>query len=133
MQLIVCAVTLMILCVVCAKGQVHDFKIFKESKLQIGEHVEVCVDLGYQGIKKLLLNVSIPDKKPKGGNLTPEQKKENKKKSQGRIPVEHINRRCKIFRIVKEVFRGKHKNIGKTWNLIAGLVNFRYADSIDVI
>ena len=59
--------------------------------------------------------------------------KENKKKSQGRIPVEHINRRCKIFRIVKETFRGKHKNIGKTWNLIAGLIKFRYADSIEVI
>jgi len=123
----------MIVCVVCAKGNVHDFKIFKESKLQIGDHVKVCVDLGYQGIKKILGNVSIPDKKPKGGSLTHEQKQENKKKSQGRIPVEHINRRCKIFRIVKETFRGKHKNIGKTWNLIAGLVNFRYADSIEVI
>ena len=123
----------MILCVVCAKGQVHDFKIFKESKLQVGEHVQVCVDLGYQGIKNFLNNVSIPDKKPKGGNLTQNQKQENKKKSQRRIPVEHINRKCKIFRIVKETFRGKHKNMGKTWNLIAGLVNFRYAESIEVI
>ena len=114
---------------VWAKGSVHDFKIFKESKLPIAQHVETCVDLGYQGIKKILPHVSIPHKKPKGGELTTEQKQENKVQSQKRIPVEHINRKCKIFRIVKETFRGKHKNIGKTWNLIAGLVNFRYANS----
>ncbi len=117
----------MILCVVCAKGHVHDFSIFKESNLIIGDDIEVCVDLGYQGIKGILKNVSIPDKKPKGGALTAAQKVENKEKSKKRIPVEHINRRCKIFRIVKETFRGKHKNMAKTWNLIAGLVNFRYA------
>jgi hypothetical protein len=123
----------MILCVVCAKGHVHDFTIFKESDLLIAEHIEVCVDLGYQGIKKLLKNVSIPDKKPKGGALTPTQKAENTAKSKKRIPVEHLNRKCKIFRIVKETFRGKHKNMAKTWNLIAGLVNFRYVDSREVI
>ena len=117
----------MILCVVCRKGSVHDFKIFKDSKLNIGKHVKVCVDLGYQGINKILENISIPDKKPKGGELSKEQKQKNKEKSRNRMPVEHINRKCKIFRIVKETFRGKHKNMGKTWNLIAGLVNFRYA------
>ncbi len=91
------------------------------------------MDLGYQGITKVLDNVSIPDKKPKGGSLTPEQKENNKLKSKKRVPVEHINRKCKIFRIVKETFRGKHKNIGKTWNLIAGLVNFRYGATNVVI
>jgi len=113
--------------VACAKGHVHDFTIFKESNLAIGEGVEVCVDLGYQGIAKILDNVSIPDKKPRGGALTVEQKQSNKEKSQKRIYVEHINRRCKIFRIAKETFRGKHRNMGKIWNLISGLVNFRYA------
>ena len=37
-----------------------------------------------------------------------------------------INRRCKIFRVVKEVYRGKHQHYSKTGNLIAGLVNLRY-------
>ena len=36
----------------------------------------------------------------------------------------------KIFRITKDVYRGKHKNHGKVWNLIAGLVNLRYGDSM---
>ncbi len=123
----------MILCVICAKGHVHDFTIFKESNLVIGKQVEVSVDLGYQGIKKILKNVSILHKKPKGEALTAEQKAENTIKSKKRIPIEHINRKCKIFRIVKETFRGKHKNMAKTWNLVAGLVNFRYAYSTDII
>ena len=125
--MVVCAESLTILCIVCAKGHTHDLTIFKESKLPIWKYTEVCVDLGYQGIQNILLNVSIPHKKPRGGVLTDEQKAANKEKSKRRIFIEHVNRRCKIFRIVKEVFRGKHKNMSKTWNLIAGLVNFRYA------
>jgi len=42
------------------------------------------------------------------------------------LPIEHINRRCKIFHAVKEVYRDKPKNYSKTWNLVAGLVNLRY-------
>ncbi|MDD2661053.1 MAG: hypothetical protein PHY54_15465 [Methylococcales bacterium] len=43
-----------------------------------------------------------------------------------RVFIEHINRRCKIFRIVKDVYRGKHKHYSLTWNLVAALVNLRY-------
>ena len=106
----------------------HDFTIFKNSKLPINADIEVCVDLGYQGIKKLVKLVSIPHKKPKGWVLSSTEKTENTEVSKKRIPIEHINRRCKIFRIVKETFRGKHKNMSKTWNIIDGLVNFRYAE-----
>ena len=65
--------------------------------------------------------------------MTSEQKAENTVKSKKRIRVENLNRKCKIFRIVKETFRGKYKNMAKTWNLIAGFVNFRYAASTAVI
>ena len=121
------------LSVVCNKGHVHDFKIFEESQLSIPDEVQKRVDLGYQGIQKLHNNVAIPHKKPKGGSLSAEQKKENRQLAKARIPIEHVNRRCKIFRIAKENFRGKHKNFCKTWNLIAGLVNFRYSDSASFI
>ena len=46
--------------------------------------------------------------------------------SKQRVFIEHINRRCKIFRIVKDVYRGKHKHYSLTWNLVAALVNLRY-------
>jgi len=31
---------------------------------------------------------------------------------------------------VQTLYRGKHKNHGKVWNLIAGLVNLRYGESV---
>ncbi|MCP4404940.1 MAG: hypothetical protein GY801_47520 [bacterium] len=39
-----------------------------------------------------------------------------------------MNRRCKIFRSVKETYRGKHKNYSKVWTVVAALVNVRYAE-----
>lgn len=85
------------------------------------------MDLGYQGAQKLYRNVELPIKKKKGQSLTKKEKAYNHKLSKKRIKVEHVNRRCKIFRVVKEVYRGKHKNYGKTWNVISGLINLRYA------
>ena len=69
----------------------------------------------------------IPFKASKNKPLTEEQKKYNRQLSQKRIIVENKIRECKIFRIVKDVYRGKHKNYSLTWNLVAGLVNFKVA------
>jgi IS5 family transposase len=126
-QLIACSITLRILSVYCEKGSVHDFKIFKDSKLSIASEIKILADSGYQGIEKIHHNSVIPYKKTKKNPLTKKQKQENKELSKKRISVEHINRRCKIFRITKEVYRGKHKNYGKVWNSVSGLVNIRYA------
>jgi IS5 family transposase len=126
-QLIVCSITLRILSVYCEKGRVHDFQIFKNSNSLINSRVKILADSGYQGIEKIHHNSAIPHKKTKKNQLTKKQKQENKELSKQRIPVEHINRRCKIFRITKEVYRGKHKNYGKVWNIVSGLVNMRYA------
>lgn len=126
-QLIACLKTLCILVVYCEKGKVHDFKILKNSKISIHSEIKKLADSGYQGIQEIYDNTEIPFKKPKGGELTPEQKKHNHALAKKRIVIEHVNRRCKIFRIVKETYRGKHKNYGKIWNLVAGIVNLRYA------
>lgn len=46
-----------------------------------------------------------PNKKPKGGELTPEQKEENTTLAKARIYVEHGIRRVKGWRIVRQDFR----------------------------
>lgn len=125
-QLIICATTLHILLVVCGKGRTHDFKLLKRSKLKILAKLKKYADSGYQGIGKLYANSKTPHKKPQNGSLTKAQKAENRKLASLRIPIEHVNRRCKIFRIVKETYRGKHKNYQKTWAVVAALVNLRY-------
>ncbi len=87
----------------------------------------ILADLGYLGINKLFEKAMIPNKASKNKLLTKEEKRYNRELSRKRIIVENKIRECKIFRIVKDVYRGKHKNYGLMWNLIAGLVNFKVA------
>lgn len=83
------------------------------------------MDLGYLGIVKIHSNAKIPFKASKKHPLTKEEKKFNAAHSKRRIAVENIIRNCKIFNIVKFTYRGKHKNYGLVWNVVAGLVNFK--------
>ena len=115
-------------CIKLAKGSVHDFKIFKESKLAVHPKTLLLADLGYLGIKGVHKNSWIPHKKSKKKPLTKEQKRDNRILSSLRVRVEMVNRRCKIFKAAKDKYRGKHKNYGKVWNVIAGIVNLRYAE-----
>lgn len=116
---------------ICRKGAIHDFRILKESRLALALDSDKLADAGYQGLDKLYENSQTPVKKTKNRPLTDEDKAYNRALAQKRIRIEHVNRRCKIFRITKETYRGKHKNYSKTWNVIAALVNLRY-DTQDV-
>ena len=109
----------------CAKGKQHDFLIFKESDVLVHPDSELLADSGYQGLNKLHENSVIPIKKKKGMSHTVEAKAYNKALSKRRILIENINRLCKIFRCVKDVYRGKHKNYGLAWRLVAALINLR--------
>ncbi len=126
-QLIICAETLQILLVVCGKGRMHDFKLLKRCHLKILKEIEKYGDSGYQGMQKLYPNSKTPHKASKHHALTKEEKRENRALAKLRIPIEHVNRRCKIFRAVKETYRGKHTHYHKVWTVVAALVNLRYA------
>jgi hypothetical protein len=126
-QLIVCQKTLEILMAVRGKGRTHDFKLLKSRRPRILRQIEKYADSGYQGLAKLFANSFTPFKKNKNKPLTKEEKVFNRALSALRIKIEHVNRRCKIFRIVKEIYRGKHKRYHKTRTLVATLVNLRYA------
>ena len=122
----ICVLTLAILSVVVGKGQQHDFLVFKDSRLLLHPDALLLADSGYQGMHKHHQNSTLPVKKRKGQSLSVADKAHNKTLSKQRVSIEHVNRRCKIFRIVKDVYRGKHKNYSLTWNLVAALVNLRY-------
>jgi hypothetical protein len=113
--------------VVVGKGRQHDFSIFKGGGILLHPDALLLADSGYQGMHKHHRNSTLLIKKKKGQRLSTEDKAHNKTLSKQRIFIEHINRRCKIFRIVKEVYRGKHKNYSLTWNLVAALVNLRHS------
>ena len=103
---------------------IHDFKIFKNSRLPIIETTCVKVDLGYLGIKKLHANSEIPVKASKLKPLTDKQKKENQKKASTRIIVEHVNAKIKTFQILTQKYRNRRKRYNLRFNLICGLINF---------
>lgn len=108
------------------KGRVHDFRIRKEEK-PLPRNSSKYADSGYQGWQKLQSNVTIPFKRRKDQPLTKEQKLHNHQLSSFRIRVEHKIRQIKIFRIMSGCYRNFQKKYGMRFNIIAGIVNFKYA------
>lgn len=105
----------------------HDFALFKKSRLAIHPAIKVWADLGFLRLDKLHKNSVLPFKSGKLKPLTKSGKRANKSQAKEGAACESRNRDCEIFRIVREVYRGKHKNYGLNWNLMAGLANFKRA------
>jgi IS5 family transposase len=130
-QVLVNQKTQEIICVAVREGKVHDFRIWKESQIDIGEKIELLADKGYQGIKKIHENSRTPIKKTKGNSLTEEQKKFNQQLAKERIVVEHVNRKLKIFRILSSRYRNRRRRFGLRLNLIAGIYNYELSLSLE--
>ncbi len=124
MQVLINQITLEIIYAAIGKGREHDFQIFKKSKIKAVPEIEVIADKGYQGIKNYHANSKTPDKKPRKGELNPEQKRDNRNQAQVRIKVEHIIRFLKIFRILSSRYRNRRRRFGLRVNLIAGIYNY---------
>jgi hypothetical protein len=107
-------------------GSVHDKKIIDEQPICFPAGVTLWQDTGFLGHNPENITVKMPTKKPKGKELTQEQKQENKEISSFRILVEHAIGGVKRYRIVKERFRCTKFGFEDTVMLIAcGLHNFR--------
>jgi hypothetical protein len=63
----------------------------------------------------------------RGADLSIPERQHNRNLSQLRVIGEHINRRLKIFRILKEQYRNRRRRFGLRCNLIAGLLNYELA------
>jgi hypothetical protein len=88
----------------------------------------VWVDLGFLGIKKQILDaiIFIPHKKPKGKQLTAEQKKENTAMAGIRVKVEHAIDGIKRYYILQHKNRFKDmRKLDDALHQCAGLWNFR--------
>ena len=88
------------------------------------DSIKAQADSGYQGITSLHKNSETPKKKPKGGKLTDEEKRENRRISHERILIENINAKIKVFKIMKYPYRNRRRGHGLRLNLICGIVNF---------
>jgi len=73
------------------EGKVHDKRLLDEEDLAaaVPDEIAIEVDLGFQGVQKQYVNIRIPHKKPRGGELTPEQKSQNTELSRERVLCEN--------------------------------------------
>lgn len=83
-------------------------------------------DTGFQGFKPNNSYIIQPMKKPRGKELTDEQKEQNRQISKERVVVEQAIGGVKIWRVVKEVCRSWiHQVRDQIMLLACGLHNFR--------
>ena len=115
-------------------GSVHDKKIADEQEVRYPIGITLWQDTGFLGHGPPGVTIRMPTKKPKGKELTAEQKEENRKISSYRILVEHAIGGVKKCRIVKDRFRCTKYGFDDLVMLIAcGLHNFRISLKINSI
>jgi hypothetical protein len=98
--------------------------VYKQSGIEMLDDTLLVGDKGFQGICAFHAFSLTPFKKPKGGELTPEQKKFNSNLSKYRIRIEHVNRRLNCFKILKYCYRNKQKKHLLRFSLICGIFNY---------
>lgn len=126
-------------------GAQHDKKLSDEVKTleRLPEGCEVDADKGYQGLDKEVtlvtvrnpetgeehqvprLQVNTPFKKPKGGELTEEQKTFNRLLGSIRVRVEHCIGWVKNWAIIATRFRCAHSIYTLIMQVVCGLVNLQ--------
>lgn len=128
-QIIVDQNTGQIICTFFGKGRKHDFKLFKASGVHFHPETESLEDKGYQGIQHLHAKTRLPKKKPRGGQLSAEDKAYNRELAKERIMIEQINRSLKIFKILSLRYRNRRRRFGLRCNLIAAIYNFELSQT----
>lgn len=128
------------------EGSASEKRMADEADLWFGEHTEavgeadrealvaLLVDLGFPAYRAGGASVLRPHKKPRGGELTPQQKKDNQMHASERVVVEHAISGVKVWRVVKEVLRSwLHERRDRVMYLACGLHNFRLAYRLRLI
>lgn len=107
--------------VVGEKGPTSDISLFREQQEKFKANQMFEGDKAYQGGE----NITTPHKKPQKGELTANQKAENKEFSSQRIFIEHVIRLVKIFPIARQRFPLNSRTYEQVILTIYGLVRLR--------
>lgn len=86
-------------------GRMHDKKLADEQAWRFPKDSQLWQDTGFQGYAPDNVTIIQPQKKPRGGELTDQEKAHNTEISKQRITVEHSIGGVKVFRIVHHIFR----------------------------
>ena len=107
-------------------GSVHDKRICDEEAYRFPPGCVLFKETGFQGYEPDNICTYQPKKKPRGHELTPEEKAENTMISRIRILVEHAIAGVKRCHIVQDVFRNTKDHFDDlVMEIACGLHNFR--------
>jgi hypothetical protein len=98
----------------------------REQHFRLPDGVELLVDLGFWGFNLPAVQILLPHKKPRGGELTSEQKDYNSVFASARVVNEHCISGIKRLRSVKDTLRNwKHGFDDQAMVLATALHNLR--------
>lgn len=108
------------------EGKKHDKKIADEEDYHFPPGSKLLQDTGFQGYKPDGVTVLQPKKKPRGGELTPDEKIINRAVSSVRVAVEHHIGGVKRCQIVVQKFRNRKDHyVDDVMETACGLHNLR--------
>ena len=87
------------------QGSVHDKRIADTTPYPLPAGSHLLQDRGFQAFTLEGVEIIQPTKKPRGKELTPEQKERNREIARRRVRIEHVNSSVKRCRMLKETIR----------------------------
>ena len=109
------------------EGKLHDKRFHDEDDIAgaVPDAIPIEVDLGFLGLQKEYDNIHLPYRKPKGGELSDQQKQENRALSQSRVVCENAFAGVKRYNAVSAIYRNRKAEFDDHLMLTAaGLWNF---------
>ena len=122
-QLIINQHSLQIIATAFSSGSKHDFQLFKDSQTAISEQISCLADSGYQGLANLHAKSWLPKKKSKHRPLSRQEKASNQHLARGRIHIEHVIGKLKVFAILCQRDGNRRRRFALRFNLIAAIYN----------
>lgn len=86
-------------------GRVHDKRLADATPYPLPAGSQLLQDSGFLGFALVDVATQTPQKKPRGGTLTPAQHAANEQLARRRVRIEHVNSSVKRCRIVQDTIR----------------------------
>jgi hypothetical protein len=86
-------------------GRIHDIRIAEATPYPLPAGSQLLQDLGFLALTLPQVDILMPTKKPRGEELTLEQKGANQVLHYRRLRIEHVNSSVKRCRVVKDRLR----------------------------
>jgi hypothetical protein len=107
-------------------GKTSDKRTADDEDYHFPARSKLWKDTGFQGYEPPKVRTYQPKKKPRNGELTPEEKATNQAISRKRVRIEHSIGGAKVFHIARDIFRNRRDEyVDLSFETACGLHNLR--------